>query len=162
MMPTLSACAPRKSTHNSAITVNKSAQTSPSSVSVGRSAASPATESNSGTTSDENTISRDDAISSNWDEIKGYVNGTETVNACSDESGNCYDLDADISDGSITQIHFPNGGSLDFSAEIDNAGDASGTDVNGNGWSFAVDMNSSLVDEAVDEWAKNNSHSVQP
>src|SRR3990172_9875248 len=51
---------------------------------------------------DENhTISRDDAISDYWDEIKDYLDGSETIEACSSTSGNCYDLEADISRGGV-------------------------------------------------------------
>src|SRR3989338_968368 len=65
----------------------------------------------------EKTLSRDEAIESYWDEIKDYIDGTETIDACSSDSGNCYDLDADISNGQVEEIYFPNGGYLYFSAD---------------------------------------------
>jgi len=147
----LSACTPRST--------NKQAKQSSST-------ASPIVATSPGTSestydSNQTDITRQDAIDNHWDEIKQNLNGTETINACSDESGNCYDLDADISEGSINQIHFANGGSLDFSADIDETGSASDSDVNGNGWTFTVDMSSSLVDSAVEEWAQNNGYTVQ-
>lgn len=113
-----------------------------------------------GTTASE-TISRSDAISEHWDDVKEYLNGNETVDACSSESGGCYNLEADIHDGEITEIHFNNGGHLSFSAEIDESGDASDSDENGNSWNFTLDMNSSIVDDAVDEWAKANDYTIQ-
>ena len=101
-------------------------------------------------------IDRDEAISDHWDEIKDYVNGTESVEACSSESGNCYDLDADITDGAIVRVNFPNTGYLDFSADIDESGEASDSDKDGNNWDFTLDMNSSVIDSAVNEWADAN------
>lgn len=107
------------------------------------------------------TISRDDAISDHWDDIKEYVTGSETVDACSSESGSCYTLDADIDKGEITEIHFNNGGHLSFSAEINDSGSASDSDENGNSWDFTLDMNSSIVDNAIDDWAKAKEYDVQ-
>jgi len=109
----------------------------------------------------EKTIDRQDAIDENWDDIKQYLSGTETINACSSESGNCYDLDADISDGSIEQIYFPNTGYLYFSADIDSDGSASDFDENGNEWDFTLDMDSSIVDDAVSQWADDNGYTLQ-
>ncbi len=49
------------------------------------------------------------------------------MEACSQDSGSCYDLDADISDGVVERIYFPNGGHLDLDgAEIDEDGYAYG------------------------------------
>lgn len=110
----------------------------------------------------ENTIlSRDEAISEHWDEVKEYVDGTETVEACSSSSGSCYDLDADISGGAIEQIYFPNGGYLYFSADIDESGSASDSDQNGDSWDFTVDMSSSIIDDAVDNWASSNDYTIE-
>ncbi len=47
--------------------------------------------------SEQRVLTRDEAIEGYWDEIKDYLDGTETIDACSEESGNCYSLDADIS-----------------------------------------------------------------
>lgn len=109
----------------------------------------------------EKTLSRDEAIEGYWDEIKDYIDGTETIDACSSDSGNCYDLDADISNGQVEEIYFPNGGYLYFSADIDESGNASDFDQNGNGWDFAVDMDSSIIDDAVSDWASDNGYTLE-
>lgn len=106
------------------------------------------------------TVYRDDAISDYWDEIREYVDGTETIEACSYESGNCYDLDADISGGNVDTIYFPNGGYLYFSAEIDSDGSASDYDQDGDSWDFSLDMSSSIVEDAIDEWAEANDYEL--
>lgn len=107
------------------------------------------------------TIDRYDAINDYWDEIREYVNGTETIEACSWESGNCYDLDAEISDGYIEQIYFPEGGYLYFSTEIDSDGQASDYDMNGDSWGFTLDMDSSIVEDAVYDWASDNDYELE-
>lgn len=109
----------------------------------------------------EKSIDRQDAIDEYWDDIRQYLSGSETVEACSSESGGCYDLDADISDGSVEQIYFTNGGYLYFSADIDSDGSASDSDQNGNNWDFTLDMDSSIVDDAVSEWADDNGYTIQ-
>jgi len=101
-----------------------------------------------------------DAISDYWDEIREYVSGTETVFACSD-NGNCYDLDADISDGYIETVYFDNGGYLSVYAEIDSNGEAWDYAQDGREWSFTFDMDSSFVEDAVYEWADDNGYSVE-
>lgn len=106
-------------------------------------------------------IDRYDAIYEHWDEIKDYVNGTETIEACSFDSGNCYDLDADISDGQVEEIYFPNGGYLYFSADIDESGNASDFDQNGNSWDFTIDMDSSMIDDAIYDWASDNDYMIE-
>lgn len=72
---------------------------------------------------------------------KEKPDGTYTVEACSQNSGNCYDLDADISDGVVETIYFPNGGHLDMDgAELDEDFSASGESYtnsdgyNGDSW----------------------------
>jgi hypothetical protein len=104
-------------------------------------------------------ISRTVAVSQHWDEIKEYADGSETVQACS-ESG-CYDLDADISSGIIETLHFPNGGYLMLSADIESDGSASDADERGRLWSFTLDMDSAVVDEAVREWARATGRALQ-
>lgn len=106
-------------------------------------------------------ITRQEAIDEHWDDIKGDLSGSEEIEACSAESGNCYNLDADISNGEIEEIHFPNGGHLTFSADIDSTGSASDSDENGNDWDFTIDMNSTLVLNAIEDWANANGYSVQ-
>lgn len=110
---------------------------------------------------DQETLSRDDAITEHWDEIKEYANGTETIEACSGSSGNCYDLDADINSGSVDTLHFPNGGYNSFSGEFDEDGNASDSSYSGDSWDFSMDMDSSLVDDAVDEWASDNGYEIE-
>ncbi len=103
---------------------------------------------------ESNTISYEDAISDNWDEIRDYIDATETIEACSDSNGNCYDLEADISEGCIDTIYFDNGGYLNFySACFNEDGYTYDSDENGDDWEFNLDMGSSLVTEAIDEWA---------
>jgi hypothetical protein len=111
--------------------------------------------------SSESVFTESEAIESYWDDIKEYVNGTETVEACYQGNGNCYDLEADISDGTITTLYFNNGGNLDFSADIDESGEASDTDDRGNDWEFTIDMDSSLISDAVDDWASNNDYTIE-
>lgn len=110
---------------------------------------------------EEKTINRDDAISEHWDEIRDNLDGSEEIEACSSESGNCYDLDAEISSGQIEEIYFPSGGNLDFSAEISDDGTASDYDGDSNSWDFTLDMDSSIVDDAVQEWADDNGYQIE-
>jgi len=106
-------------------------------------------------------LDRDKAIDYYWDEIKEYVDGTETIDACSFESGNCYSLDADIYNGQIETIYFPNGGYLYFSADIDKSGNAFDIDSDGNSWDFTIDMDSSIINDAIDDWAYYNDYIVE-
>jgi len=101
----------------------------------------------------EEPITRDEAIAEHWDEIKDHLSGTVSLEACSSQSGNCYDLEAEIVSGTIETLHFPNGGYRSFSAEIESDGTASDIDADGNAWDFTVDLDSSEVDDAVREWA---------
>lgn len=109
---------------------------------------------------DSEIISRDDAIDDYWSDIRDYLSGTETIEACR-VSGNCYDLDADIYTGIIDTIYFYNGGHLNFGVEIDEDGYANEYDQNGDEWEFFLDMDSSLVDDAVEEWAEDNDYTVE-
>jgi len=106
-------------------------------------------------------IYRDEAIDLYWDEIKEYVNGTETIEACSAQSGNCYDLDADISSGAVDQIYFDNGGYLYFGADIDSNGYASEYSYNGDVWDFYLDMGSSIVEDGIYDWASDNGYELE-
>ena len=116
---------------------------------------------NSGYQEEDRIIDRYDAIYDYWDEIKDYVAGTETIDACSSESGNCYSLDAEISNGQIEMIYFPDGGYLYFSADIDENGNASDFDRDGNSWDFTLDMDSSIVEDAVYDWASDNDYVIE-
>lgn len=102
---------------------------------------------------DTETLDMYDAKVDHWDEISEYLEGSYTIEACSNNSGNCYDLDADISSGEVEMIYFSNGGYLDiYGANIDSDGSASG-DSDEDGWTFQVD--DSDIDDAVIEWADN-------
>lgn len=58
-------------------------------------------------------------------------------------------------------MHFPNGGFLNVFAAIDEYGSASDTDARGRIWEFTVDMDSSLIETAVAEWAVDNSYVIR-
>lgn len=98
--------------------------------------------------------SKEDIISNKWSDVLNNINGSEIISACSNNSGNCYNVEADISNGTIDAIHFSNGGYLNFSAEIDSNGDASDVDQDGNNWTFSIDMNSNLITEAINNVAE--------
>ena len=71
----------------------------------------------------------DDSYEEHNGDVNRYENlgGAYTVEACSSNSGNCYNLDADIEGGNIERIYFPNGGHLDLDgAELDEDGYATG------------------------------------
>ena len=98
-------------------------------------------------------VSRSAAVSGYWAEIRQEIDGTHTVEACSAERPNCYDLDAEISNGVIEQVHFPNGGYLLVSAELEPDGTASDTDQDGTSWDFTLDLHAAIVEDAVQQWA---------
>ncbi len=110
---------------------------------------------------EQKVLTYDEAISEYWDEIKDYIDGMETIEACSEKSGNCYYVDADISGGIIERIYFSNGGYLDFSADIDEWGSAWDFDKNGNSWDFTIDMYSPIIKDAVYEWAEDNGYTIE-
>jgi hypothetical protein len=103
-------------------------------------------------------ISYDEAIENYWDDIKEYVDGYATIEACSDSR--CYDLEAHISNGKIDEIDFPNGVYLYFDADINSDGKASDMDQNGNWWDFSIDMDSSIINDAVPDWASDNGFEI--
>ena len=108
---------------------------------------------------ENNIVLYSEAIENYWDEIKEYIDGYETIEACSNSG--CYDLEAYILDGRVEKIYFPNGGYLYFfNAEIDSNGEASDMDQNGNWWDFSLDMDSSIVQDAVSEWANDNGYTL--
>ncbi len=104
--------------------------------------------------SDEvSTIDRSDALYDYWDEIAEYLDGSYTVIACSENSGNCYDLEAEIDDGEVSTLNFSNGGYVGLSgAEVDSNGEAVGCDDD-DCWTIEVDEND--IDDALDSWADN-------
>ena len=58
-------------------------------------------------------------------------------------------------------IYFPNGGYLYFSADIDEGGNASDFDQNGDSWDFTIDMDSSVIDDAIYDWASDNEYTIE-
>lgn len=71
----------------------------------------------------------EDSYEEHNEDVNRYENldSTYTIEACSSNSGNCYDLDADIEDGNVERIYFPNGGHLGLDgAELDDDGYATG------------------------------------
>lgn len=105
-------------------------------------------------------MSRAAAIERNWEAIKDHLNGTETIEACTD-GRTCYDLEADIDAGAITTVHFVNGGFLTVSADLDQDGSASDIDQRGRNWDFTLDMDTPIVNEAVQAWARETRHTIQ-
>ncbi len=105
----------------------------------------------------ERTIDHDEALDNHWDEIKEYINGSEPIEVYSHESGNYYTLDAEISNGEVESISFPNGGWIYINADLnsDGSGEGYGSD---SYWDVQID--SSLIDDAVDEWASDNGYTL--
>ena len=60
--------------------------------------------------------------------------GTETMNACNQSSGNCYDLDVDSNGEEVERIYFPKGGWVDIDSSDCEDGHCTATDENGNDW----------------------------
>lgn len=96
---------------------------------------------NSGYSSYSNSSANEDNTEEEFD--PSNYDGSHTVEACNSRTGSCYDLDADIEGGEITQIQFENGGHLDIDgAELSEDFEASGdsytnTDgYNGDSWDF--------------------------
>lgn len=108
---------------------------------------------------EETILSREEAIEDYWDNINDYLTGTAEVEACYDYS-NCYTLEADISSGTLEKLYFPNTGYLNFSADFDSNGEASDYDEDDRSWDFTLDMFSSVVDDAIDEWADSEGYTI--
>ena len=109
--------------------------------------------------SDERVIDKYDARSDYWDEIKEYINGMYTAEACSGNTGNCYDLDIDVNGGYTDTINFPNGGYVYITAEIDSDGRASDFDDDGDYWE--ITFTDSDIEEAVEDWANANDYILE-
>jgi hypothetical protein len=107
----------------------------------------------------QKTIDTYDAKSDYWDEIKEYIDGTYTVEACSEDSGNCYDLDLDTNDGYTDTLNFSDGGYIYISTEIDSNGRASDYDDDGDYWD--ITLSDSDIDDAVEEWASDNEYILE-
>ena len=75
-------------------------------------------EDDNGTEYDYTPTSSYSGYSSYGDSYSGYeeesypagFSGTETMEACNNDTGNCYDLDIDSDGENIERINFPNGG----------------------------------------------------
>ncbi|MEN9338104.1 MAG: hypothetical protein RIQ41_418 [Candidatus Parcubacteria bacterium] len=102
-------------------------------------------------------ISYDDALDEYWDEIKEYINGTETIEVYSYESGNYYTLDADISNGEVESIYFPSGGYIYINADLNSDGTGEGY---GSDSYWDVEIDSYLIENAVEEWASDNGYEI--
>lgn len=78
----------------------------------------------------------DDPITSNDesnDQPVGFY-GTETMTACNQSSGNCYDLDVDSNGENIERIYFPKGGWVDIDSSECEDGYCYAEDENGTEW----------------------------
>lgn len=62
--------------------------------------------------------------------------GTTTIDVYNPRSGNSYSLEADVNDGQVERIYFPNGGWSDMSSSDVSFGSGSGTDIEGREWEF--------------------------
>lgn len=99
------------------------------------------------------TIDYDEALDDHWDEIKEYINGTESIDVYSHKSGGTYTLDADISNGEVEIIHFENGGYIYINADLNSDGTGEGYGA-GDYWDVEVDP--SIIEMGAEEWADDN------
>jgi len=107
------------------------------------------------------TVSRDDALERHWDEIREFLAAKVPLEACNTSSGRCYALYADFASGKIGRAHFPNGGTIEIGEQIGSDGGAFGFDARGTGWEFLLDMDSTAVNDAVQQWASVNGYTVR-
>lgn len=108
---------------------------------------------------EDRTIDRDEAIDSYWDDIRDNLSGAALVEACS--SSGCYELDADVYSGILDTIHFSNGGYIEIGGYINESGYAYGEDSDGDEWEVHLNMDSSMVDDAIEEWADDNGYTIE-
>lgn len=113
-------------------------------------------------TEDKKLISKEEAIKYSWSAIKQFVEGEETVEVCNIDLDNCYSLEVSILGGDISEVHFSNGGYIKLTAELDQNGEADAYD-NDSGylWSFKINMNSPLINNALESWADLNDYRFQ-
>ena len=81
-------------------------------------------------------VLEDNPYTSNYesnDQLVGFY-GTETMYACNQSSGNCYDLDVDSNGEEVERIYFPNGGWVDVDYSDCDSGYCYVTDENGTDW----------------------------
>jgi hypothetical protein len=103
------------------------------------------------------TLDYDEALDEHWDEIKEYINGSETIEVYSQESGNYYTLDAELSNGEVESISFPNGGWIYINAELNSDGTGEGY---GSDSYWDVEVDSYIIENAAEEWASDNGYSL--
>ena len=73
----------------------------------------------------------------NYDSEENYhagFSGTETMEACNNDTGNCYDLDIDSDGENIERINFPNGGWRDVDYSDCDSGYCTVEDEDGTEW----------------------------
>ena len=73
----------------------------------------------------------------NYDYEESYLagfSGTETMEACNSNTGNCYDLDIDSDGENIERINFPNGGWRDVDYSDCDGGYCYVEDEDGTEW----------------------------
>ncbi len=103
------------------------------------------------------TITKESALEEHWGEIKEYIDGTEPIEAHSQKSGSTYTLDADISNGEVEIIHFLNGGYIYINADLNSDGTGEGYGSNSY---WDVEIDSSLIEDATEEWASDSGYTL--
>jgi hypothetical protein len=79
--------------------------------------------------------SYNDSDYSSYDEsYSSGFSGTETMEACNSDTGNCYDLDIDSDGKNIERINFPNGGWRDVDYSDCDGGYCIVEDEDGTEW----------------------------
>lgn len=109
----------------------------------------------------EEILTYDKTIEKYWDKIKDYVNGYEIIQVCSSESGGCYTLKADISNGAVKRVYFSKGKYVHFFADIDKNGNAWDIDKYGNTWDFKINMDSPSIHKAIHKQPRDNGYIIK-
>jgi len=84
-----------------------------------------------------NPSSYDNSYNYGYEEEESYpagFSGTETMEACNSDTGNCYDLDIDSDGENIERINFPNGGWRDVDYSDCDGGYCYVEDEDGTEW----------------------------
>ena len=111
---------------------------------------------------DKKLISKEEVIKYSWSEIRQFVEGEEVIEVCNSDLDKCYDLEVSILGGDIMEIHFTNGGYIKLTAELDKNGEAEAYDDDrGYLWTFKINMDSTLINNAVVNWAKLNDYILE-
>lgn len=71
------------------------------------------------------------------DQPQGYY-GTQTIYACNQSSGNCYDLDADVNGDEVERLYFQKGGWVDIDYSDCDGADCYLEDENGTEWEIEL------------------------